>query len=194
MNASSLQQASRSAARDGLLKVSNLSTSQLHEVWASTKAYPGWWTELEDNRALRRRSSVDEPILERNLCFVDTPGYGQGLSITEGIQEVTSYIEAQLARSSSASINSGGEMVNMLSGYGGAQVDVVLYLHGRGMKSSFSSTRSIVDQTFRDQTCGSGLPPALDTDHQRHPLTCSSRSNERRRHRGIEIIVAETAR
>ncbi|KAL9589604.1 MAG: hypothetical protein Q9203_001611 [Teloschistes exilis] len=134
LNASSLPQGSRSAARDGLLKVSNLSTSQLHEVWASTKAYPGWWTELEDSRALRRRSSIGEPILERNICFVDTPGYGQGLSITEGIQEVTSYIEAQLARSSSASINNGGEMVNMLSGIGGAQVDVVLYLLGQEIK------------------------------------------------------------
>ncbi|KAL8659100.1 MAG: hypothetical protein Q9202_007275 [Teloschistes flavicans] len=134
-NASSLVQASRSVARDGLLKPSTLSTTQLHEVWASTKAYPGWWTELEDNnRTLRRRSNVDEPILERNICFVDTPGYSRCLSVTEGIQEVTSYIEAQLARSSAASVNSSGELVNMLSGNGGAQVDVVLYLIGQEIK------------------------------------------------------------
>ncbi|KAL8692290.1 MAG: hypothetical protein Q9218_002659 [Villophora microphyllina] len=134
MNASSFQQASKSAERDGFPKASTLSTTQLHEIWASTKAYPGWWAELDDNKALRRRRSVDGPILERNICFVDTPGYGHGLSITEGIQEVTSYIEAQLARSLSASVSTSGEMVNILSGNGGAQVDVALYLIGREIK------------------------------------------------------------
>lgn len=115
------------------MKASTFSTTQINEVWASTKAYPGWWTELEENKALRRRKSIEELVLERNLCFVDTPGYGRGLSITEGIQEVTSYVEAQLARSLSSSVNSKGELVSMLGGNGGTQVDVVLYLIGQGM-------------------------------------------------------------
>ncbi|KAL8842636.1 MAG: hypothetical protein Q9170_000411 [Blastenia crenularia] len=115
-------------------KSSYLPTSQINEVWASTKAYPGWWTELEKNQALRRRKSVNDPVLERNICFVDTPGYGGGLSITEGIQAVLSYVEKQLPRSFSAANSGRDELVSLLSGSGGAQVDVVLYLIGREIK------------------------------------------------------------
>ncbi|KAL8941202.1 MAG: hypothetical protein Q9211_001916 [Gyalolechia sp. 1 TL-2023] len=116
------------------LKASYLSTSQINEVWASTKAYPGWWTDLDENKTLRRRKSIDDPVLERNICFVDTPGYGSGLSITEGIQTVISYIEEQLPRSLSAAANGRSELVSMLSGNGGTQVDVVLYLIGTEIK------------------------------------------------------------
>lgn len=101
-------------------------------MWASTKAYPGWWTDLEENRALRRRKSIDDPILERNICFVDTPGYSKGLSITEGIQTVVSYTEDQLGRPFLGTASNTGELVSMLSGNGGTQVDAVLYFFGEG--------------------------------------------------------------
>lgn len=116
------------------LKASYLSTSQINEVWASTRAYPGWWIELDENKTLRRRKSVDDPVLERNICFVDTPGYSRGLSITEEIQTVISYIEEQLPRSFSASARNRSELISMLSGNGGTQVDVVLYLIGKEIK------------------------------------------------------------
>ncbi|KAL9006009.1 MAG: hypothetical protein Q9188_001243 [Gyalolechia gomerana] len=77
---------------------------------------------------------MDDPVLERNICFVDTPGYGRGLSITDGIQTVISYIEEQLPRSFSAAANGRSELVSMLSGNGGTQVDVVLYLIGKEIK------------------------------------------------------------
>lgn len=58
-------------------------TRVITEVHASTRAYPHWWSEIDDNKVLRgkRRSVYEEQIIERNLCFVDTPGYGSGTSV-----------------------------------------------------------------------------------------------------------------
>jgi len=56
-------------------------TENILEIRASTRAYPTWWkveTERDTKNArppLARRESVGE-VLERNICFVDTPGYG----------------------------------------------------------------------------------------------------------------------
>lgn len=58
------------------------STSQITEIYASTRAYPQWWSELDDGKVLRRRKSMGDSILERNICFVDTPGYGNGTSVS----------------------------------------------------------------------------------------------------------------
>jgi len=56
-------------------------TDAIIEIKASTRAYPTWW-KFETERdakasrpSLSRRESVGE-VLERNICFVDTPGYG----------------------------------------------------------------------------------------------------------------------
>jgi hypothetical protein len=52
-------------------------TDNILEIKASTRAYPTWWTtenDIDKSRSLRRES-VGE-VLERNLVFVDTPGYG----------------------------------------------------------------------------------------------------------------------
>ena len=60
------------------------STRGITEVYASTKPYPHWWSEHEDSKVLRRRKSstaATETVLERNICFVDTPGYGSGTSV-----------------------------------------------------------------------------------------------------------------
>ncbi|KAL8950895.1 MAG: hypothetical protein Q9222_003091 [Ikaeria aurantiellina] len=132
--ASSVDQLSKSTEKRRPTNVSNTSTNQVSEVWASTKGYPEWWAELEENKLLRRRKSVDEPVLERNICFVDTPGYGRGLSITEGIQTVITYIEEQLAKPFTAAAGSKGELISVLSGSGGMQVDAVLYLIGEELK------------------------------------------------------------
>lgn len=59
------------------------STSRIIEISASTRAYPQWWSELDDVKFLRRRKSTGDSVLERNLCFVDTPGYGNGTSVSE---------------------------------------------------------------------------------------------------------------
>ena len=130
-NSSTVEQLVKSKEDTSRQKATNQSiTTQVNEVWASTKAHPEWWTGIEENRLQRRRKSIGGTILERNICFVDTPGYSRGLSITEGIQAVMSYIEEQVARPLSAATTN--ELVSMLSGNVVLQVDVVLYLFVRG--------------------------------------------------------------
>jgi GTP-binding protein EngB required for normal cell division len=57
-------------------------TTAITEIYASTKPYPEWWSEVDDFRVLRRRKSLGDAVLDRNLCFVDTPGYGSGSSVS----------------------------------------------------------------------------------------------------------------
>lgn len=59
-------------------------TTHITEVYASTRAYPSWWSELEDGKVLRRRRSsvAGDSVLERNICFVDTPGWGNATSVS----------------------------------------------------------------------------------------------------------------
>lgn len=59
----------------------SLGTTQIAEIYASTKPYPEWWSEVDDFRILRRRKSLGDAVLDRNICFVDTPGYGSGSSV-----------------------------------------------------------------------------------------------------------------
>jgi len=56
-------------------------TTQITEIYASTKPYPEWWSEIDDFRVLRRRKRLGDSVLDRNICFVDTPGYGSGSSV-----------------------------------------------------------------------------------------------------------------
>ena len=98
------------------------------EMFASTKAYPDWWTELEDSKVLRRRKSGDGTVLERNLCFIDTPGYDAGTSVLEGMENITRYIQSQMSKSLNAATLEDTDLLTLLGGSGGSQVDVVLYL------------------------------------------------------------------
>jgi hypothetical protein len=75
-----LRRKSKSKSRNN--KVDQRSTSQITEVYASTRAYPHWWSDFDNGRLLRRRKSSGDSILERNICFVDTPGYGSGTSVS----------------------------------------------------------------------------------------------------------------
>jgi hypothetical protein len=119
-------------------------TSQITEVYASTKPYPEWWSEVDDFRVLRRRKSLGDAVLDRNICFVDTPGYGSGSSVSFGrpsacaevtdylqsmdtITPVAQYIEAHLQRINS-NLLSDGDLLNLVGGEGGVQVDAVFYL------------------------------------------------------------------
>jgi hypothetical protein len=58
------------------------STGQITEVFASTKPYPEWWSELDDSRILKRRKSIEDVVLDRNICFIDTPGYSSAQSVS----------------------------------------------------------------------------------------------------------------
>lgn len=63
-------------------KRSSDSTHAIYEIFASTKSYPEWWTELDEVRASQRRKSLGDQVLDRNICFVDTPGYSTGASVS----------------------------------------------------------------------------------------------------------------
>ncbi|CCU80335.1 RAS like GTPase superfamily protein [Blumeria hordei DH14] len=102
-------------------------TSHITEIYASTKPYPAWWSELDECRILKRRNS-GETVLERNLCFVDTPGYGNQNSQLECASSVIDYIEAQFRKISTFNGLSESEMINMLSGNGGDQAIDIEYL------------------------------------------------------------------
>jgi len=101
------------------------STTEITEIPVSTRAYPTWWAELDDSSTLRRRRSLNETILERNLCFIDTPGL-EGSD--HALQSIVQHVEGLLYRCQSFESFSDGELLNILSGNGGVQVDVVLYM------------------------------------------------------------------
>lgn len=112
-----------------------IATTKIAEVHASTKAYPSWWSEMDESRTLRRRKSMGDVVLERNLCFVDTPGWVQS-DDTNGIHDhsnhLTAYVEALLRQNSSMAAMSDAELLNLLGGGGGQQVDAVLYMFDPG--------------------------------------------------------------
>lgn len=68
--------------------------SEISEIYASTKPYPEWWSDLDDSRILKRRKSLGgDTILDRNICFVDTPGYSDGSSVSDTKHFAVSSIE-----------------------------------------------------------------------------------------------------
>jgi hypothetical protein len=139
------------AARPSISRRSNSNhTERISEILASTKSYPEWWTELDEFRVSQRRKSLGDQVLDRNICFVDTPGYGTGPSVSpfqdaelarltynpsqamESIVTCVDYVESHLNKVSSDSLSE-PEMLNMLGGNGGFQVDLVLYLVHRSL-------------------------------------------------------------
>lgn len=101
------------------------------EIYASSKPYPTWWSDLEDSRVLRRRKSSGDIVLERNLCFVDTQSSRS--SPTGQLDAIIQYINQQLLRATSALDGSNTDFQNMLAGNGGSQVDAILYLISEGL-------------------------------------------------------------
>jgi hypothetical protein len=90
---------------------------------------------MEENRILRRRRSSDDIVLERNLCFVDTPGLNKNSNASQ-VDPVTQYIEALLHQNASISVMTDNDLLNVLTGNGGVQVDVVLYVFASRKPSS----------------------------------------------------------
>lgn len=107
-------------------------TTGVVEILASTKPYPEWWSELDVSSSSRRRSMGDG-VLDRNICFVDTPGYGRGSSSMETIVSCVEYVEADFNKMASDSLND-TELLSMLGGAGACQTDVVLYMVAQQLK------------------------------------------------------------
>ena len=132
------------------------STTQITEVSASTKAYPAWWSEVEESRTLRRRKSMGDVVLERNICFVDTPG---GSLAGTGEQpgawvEVEHYLESLLRQNTTIDVMSDSALLALLSGGGGLQVDAILYMFQPGMSKcqSLCAYRSSSTDGFTDES------------------------------------------
>ena len=64
-------------------------------------------------------------VLERNLCFVDTTNSNK-------LEHIIRYTEQQLAVALNAVTSTSHDFAGLLSGRGGSQVDVILYLISKG--------------------------------------------------------------
>ncbi|EGD97289.1 hypothetical protein TESG_04700 [Trichophyton tonsurans CBS 112818] len=98
----------------------------ISEIYASTKPYPSWWSDMDDSRVLRRRKSLGDVILERNLCFVDT--FAGSKNADQQTEVIIQYINKQFTRAVSAVRSVTTDFQGLLCGNGGPQVDVILYL------------------------------------------------------------------
>jgi len=112
-----------------------------NEIYASTKPYPSWWSDLEDSRVLQRRKSIGEIVLERNLCFVDTPA--ANLSRVGQTDATAQYMRQQFLRATNALNSSSVDFQNLLAGNGGSQVDAILYLISNGRYSLSKETLTL---------------------------------------------------
>ena len=119
----------------------NGETKQIVEIGASTREYPPWWTDFETRRQLLRRKSIGEGVLERNLTFVDTPGFHDGCHVSEVLQ----HFKALMARIGNMEKMHDIELISMLSGEGGVQVDAVLYVFDSATSSTESPTQLQLD-------------------------------------------------
>lgn len=111
----------------------DLSTTQISEIYASTKPYPSWWNELSDGRGPRRRRSLGDNVLDRNICFIDTPGFTGSTSPMDIIMPVIGHIEGQLHKLCSNSLND-ADFVGLVSGDGSTSIDVVFYMISGNLK------------------------------------------------------------
>ncbi|KAF2768810.1 hypothetical protein EJ03DRAFT_343724 [Teratosphaeria nubilosa] len=94
------------------------------EAHASTKPLPRWRSEFDNRRVLARRKSIGEGVLERNLCFIEAPSIHED----DETDHVSKYFDDVQHRATRLDQLSDGELVAMLSGEGGIQIDAVLWL------------------------------------------------------------------
>ena len=87
---------------------------------------------MEGSRTLRRRKSMGDVVLERNVCFVDTPGYNSREGSKIDMEPTIKYIDDLLHRNATFENLTESEMLHILSGNGGIQIDLVLYLINTG--------------------------------------------------------------
>ncbi|KLU83495.1 hypothetical protein MAPG_02555 [Magnaporthiopsis poae ATCC 64411] len=130
--------AAKSESQPSQSKTSRGSTDRVTEIYGSTKAYPDWWADLNDDSSplQSRRKSLGDSVLDRNVCFVDTPGFRAGSPQSlQNVMPVVQYVESHLQRLSSNSL-SDSDLLTLLGGEGGVQVDAVLYLISRDVKSA----------------------------------------------------------
>lgn len=110
------------------------------ENLASTRPYPSWWTDFESRRMLLRRKSLGDGVLERNLCFIDTPPTTE----EKNVGAIERLFDRFLHRATNMGSMSDSELIHVLSGDGGTQVDVVLWIFDPVAISSADSPGQIL--------------------------------------------------
>lgn len=104
------------------------STLDFLEYYASTRPYPSWWTDIEANKNLKRRNSFGDVVLERNITIVDTPACEEPNEVEDDPQGILLYLHNLARRSIDFNSMNDDELLKILNGRDGAQVDLVLYL------------------------------------------------------------------
>ncbi|KAH3911125.1 hypothetical protein HBH56_140890 [Parastagonospora nodorum] len=120
--------APRSASKSRRRSSDRPRPAAITEIHASTKPYPPWWSDMEESRQLRRRKSSLDAVLERNICFVDTPGFARGEAEKDDMDRVVEYVESLLYQMSSVTTMEDSDVLGVISGSGGVAIDLVLYL------------------------------------------------------------------
>lgn len=69
-----------------------------------------------------------DAVLERNICFVDTPGYDRSSLEKEDMSLVVDYVESLLYQTASMASMEESDVLGIVSGRGGFLVDAVIYL------------------------------------------------------------------
>jgi len=72
---------------------------------------------------------MEDTVLERNICFVDTPALPTNANNSTP-HPLPQYMEALLHKNASISAMNDNDLLNVLCGSGGVQVDVVIYAFG----------------------------------------------------------------
>lgn len=114
---------------NGTVKQELLSDHAFAEINASTKPYPAWWSDVDEGRTLRRRKSFGDVVLERNVTFIDTPGWTQDdLGNATAQRDVANMIETLMRQNAAVGSMTESQLLSLLTSGGGSQVDAVLYL------------------------------------------------------------------
>ncbi|KAK4507403.1 hypothetical protein PRZ48_001138 [Zasmidium cellare] len=116
------------------------------ELHASTRPLPSWWTDFESRRMLHRRKSIGEGALDRNLTFIDT----RGLDNERDVKRLLEYVKSDLQRTARLDSMGDSELVNLLSGDGGAQIDAMIYLFNPVSKEGSDSIQSELTERHQE--------------------------------------------
>ncbi|KAF0323263.1 heat shock protein [Colletotrichum asianum] len=100
---------------------------RITKTLASTKPYPKWWREPTSISSLSGSDPAGDMVLDRNVCFVDTPGYQETCRPSDTVEQVSHYVESHLHKSRLDDLDD-SNVLRTISGGGGLLVDAVLYM------------------------------------------------------------------
>lgn len=111
-------------------------TTEINEVRASTQPYASW-------RILSANHQDSyEPIMERNLCLIDTPGYGLSAEENDAIEPILRYLGNQYERTNdvirdSVHLNDDDFLSLIAAPQGGfTQIDAAVYCIGKELNET----------------------------------------------------------